>query len=198
VRWQPPRLLNEHDGLVAITGSAAPLLAGFGLTLAALTVTNSRQVRWPGTATLAAVLSVAVLVAAVQFGAWGRQNYATPALYRDWFDDTDETAARDYYVREMDLLRRVYRVYARRARMSYDLGIILLMLALGLAVAPPPGSAQSALRWVAAGVAWASSAGEICWGTIWFTTGRAPTSSRRGRVARWVAPQPTDDADAVD
>src|SRR4051812_45954492 len=95
--WAPPQALGARQGLDGVMSVAAPLLAGFGLTLSALVVTNYDDLRWPGSVVIASVSSVICLVAAVQLGAWARNYSASPDDVRTWYEDF--AAQKEYYLR---------------------------------------------------------------------------------------------------
>lgn len=191
--WPAPADLGAQAALESITSIAAPLLAGFSATLGAVVVTDYDKVRWPGVVTIAAALAVILLIASVQFGAWGRRHQVTPGDYSTWFDDVNEGSGdgRPYYVREMRRQNAVYRIYAARARWAYSIGIAVFLVAFGAALCPPTGAGQAEGRWVAAGLAWCAAATEVLWGTV-ITLGRRREDmpAQVQRVINWVAPRP--------
>jgi hypothetical protein len=191
VTWSPPGDLGAAAALDAATSVAAPLLAGFSVTLAAIVVSaGPGDVAQPGIALLAAVLATVSLVGCVQFGAWARQHHVTPEDYRTWFDDADDKTAdaRGYYVEELARQTRVYDIHAARARISYSGGIVLLLVALGTVVIPNGEANQEMLRWVACVVAYLAAAAEVAWGVLVHNGGqRGPAWLRR--LAAWWAPR---------
>lgn len=57
-----------------------------------------------------------------------------------------------------------WRAWTKCTRWAYDLGILGLLAALGLALPPlRGGGAQDTLRWVTSGLAFAACAGEAVW-----------------------------------
>lgn len=191
VTWRPPGDLGAAAALDAATSIAAPLLAGFSVTLAGIVVSaDPGDVAQPGIALFAAVLATISLVGCVQFGAWARQHHVTPEDYRTWFDDADDKTddARGYYVEEMARQTRVYDIHAARARASYSGGIVLLLTALGTVVIPNGDADQELLRWVACVVAYLAAAAEVAWGVLVHNGGkRGPEWLRR--LAAWTAPR---------
>lgn len=165
-KWPVPAVLGEQPAMEAITSIAAPLLAGFSVTVAILVVTSAGDLRWPAIAMLAAMLAAVLLIACVEFAAWARQYAATPEDYRTWFDDADTKDGRTVIVDEMTRLRELWEVWAGRARISYNGGITLLLVALGLTAAPPAGVAQHGLRWTASGVAFVAAGLEVIWAAM--------------------------------
>jgi len=147
--------------LESVLNVAAPLLAGFSMTLAGFIVTGAESVRWPGAALLASVISMVLLVNAVQIGAWARVHSVTPDDLRTWFDDTEEERA--YYIIEMRRQNVLYRRYARRARAAYGAGLVMLLVAVALTVAPSAGAPQYWAQWAAFGIAVSAAGLEVFW-----------------------------------
>lgn len=179
--WPQPTDLGSMHALQSFTTVAAPLLAGFSLTIAAVVLTDADKLRWPGAAALAAIGGAVFLIAAVQFGGWARQHAVTPDDYRSWFDDADANGLR-LFVREMERQHAVYRIHKARAQLTYNIGIILLLLAIGVAVAPTAAEAtQVGFRWIAAVIAWLAALVEALW------TGLTCLAVRN-RVPRFLLP----------
>lgn len=159
--WPAPGHLGSRPALELVTSIAAPLLAGFSLTLCAAVVTDAQQLRWPGPTLIAGVSAVILLITAVQLGAWARQHNVTPADFQTWFEDTD--SERNYYLGELGRENKSYRRYARLARATYGIGVVMLLAALAIAVAPPPEADQDTARMIAAAMAALAAASETCW-----------------------------------
>jgi hypothetical protein len=199
-RWPKPVAFGAKSASDSMTTVAAPLLAGFSITLAAGALTDPDRFRWPGAAILAAVLAAALLVAAVQLGAWARQWVVSPADFEEWFGptvvDEDDPA---YFVGEMTRANRIYEIHGTRTRVTYNVGIAMLFAALGIAVAPRGGSAQAVARWAAAAIAWAAATAEIGWALLPSLRARDTTHGPRitravtkaiQKVDAWLDPQP--------
>ena len=156
-----------------MAGIAAPLLAGFSLTLVGVITSNAQNYRWPGAAITFLVIPAALLVACIQFGFRARSYLYSSADTQAWRPD--------FYAKFSDVLRREqagairqWNTWERRAGWSYNLAICILALGVALTVAPPAGAAQPGFRWAGSGVAVAAALGEAAW-----------IGSRRARA--WVS-----------
>jgi hypothetical protein len=188
--WVPPEALGARQGLDGVTSVAAPLLAGFGLTLSALVVTNYDDLRWPGSVVIASVSSVICLIAAVQLGAWARNYSASPDDVRTWYEDFP--AQKEYYLRLLARHDSLYKRYARAARASYGAGIVLLLVALALAVAPPDGAPQFDARVAAAAVAGLGALLEAGWLLVTHLDDREMLPLRARPLRKWLLPRLED------
>lgn len=159
--WTPPTSLGSRQGLEATTTVAAPLLAGFGITLTVLVITSGRDLRWPGLVVLTSVTSAVMLILAVQLGAWARTYSASPQDIRTWFEDHEEE--KDYYRRLLARHDFLYQRYGQGARLSYGAGIVLLLGALALAIAPQAGASQPLALRIASVVAGVAALLEAVW-----------------------------------
>jgi hypothetical protein len=63
---------------------------------------------------------------------------------------------------------RRWEFWALWTRAAHGAGVLMLLAGLALALPPPPGGAQGALRWVAFGVVLAGCAGEALWMIAWY------------------------------
>jgi hypothetical protein len=188
--WPVPGYYGSAEAVQMMGTVAAPLLAGFAITLATLVVTSASAVRWPGATMVVAALAAVMLLGSVQLTFWARQAVVTPSDMREWWDDADTVAGRGARVREMRGFATVQHWYAGGARNLYDLGVVLLLAALALVLAPPSDARQAALRWLAVGVAGLAVLLEIGWTAV--KRGAEGSADRRGRIARWLVRRPTD------
>ena len=189
-RWPAPGYYGSADALQVMGTVAAPLLAGFAITLATLVVTAEGAVRWPGITVVAAVLAAVLLLASVQLTFWARQATLTPSVAREWWDDADTVDGRAARVREMRGFDRVRNWYSSRARAAYDAGIVLLLLAVAVVLAPPTDARQPAWRWAAAGIAALAVLLELGWSAVKRVPERA--TGPLGRLRRWLVRRPSD------
>jgi hypothetical protein len=139
---------------------AAPLLAGFAITIGTLVVTNGSAFRWPNLVLILLVCAASSLVAAVELTFRVRQYTVTPADIEMWWPNPTEHK-KNTLRREQRYHRAQYLMWSDRARVAYNLGILLL--ALGFAVALIPAGHVSAGRWTAAGFAFLAFLAEAVW-----------------------------------
>ncbi len=144
-----------------MAGIAAPLLAGFSLTLVGVIASSPGSFRWPGTDILMLVIPAVLLVACVQFGFQARSYLYSAADIVAWRPDFPyENALKDQQARHFKLWQK----WERRAGGAYDLAICALAVGVALTVAPPRyGAAEAGLRWSASLLALVAGAAEAAW-----------------------------------
>jgi hypothetical protein len=135
---------------------AAPVLAGFCITLIGLVLTITDIVRWSGAVVTVLVTSVLLLIVSTQFGINSRADFISPTEESDWFGTTPipPTDAR---------LTRAIRL-SNVAAGTYNAGLVLLLDAVALLVVPTERIPPS--RWVAIAVALVAAGGETVW-LVW-------------------------------
>jgi MFS family permease len=125
---------------------AAPLLAGFSLTLVIYTLTSTASFRWPN-AVLALILAAALsLITAVQCAMVAR-FYAVP----------------DGPASERLRLMASHALWARRVEKLYNAGILLLLTGITVALVPPGSLAEMGARPAAIVVGLLGLAGATLW-----------------------------------
>lgn len=166
--WRKPAPLGYGPAIDTVTNVAAPLLAGFSITVIATVAANSKEFRWPGAATLMLTAAVILLVSSLQFGFHARQHLYSAADVAAWWTPEDLAVKG-----RADRLRREQHVnYTRwehsviRARTAYNAGIVVLAVGMAFVLAPPKTlhGAESAFRWTAALLAIVGAIGELSWG----------------------------------
>jgi hypothetical protein len=194
-RWPTPGRYGSADALQAMGTVAAPLLAGFSVTLATVVLTSAQQIRWPGVTVLLATIATGSMVTSLQFTFWARGATVSPDDMRQWWDDADQPDGRHELVKEMRRFQAVYAAYSKRARNAYNVGIISLLLALAIALVPPAGFSQPALRWTAAALAMVAALFDLAWALLGERRirehPRLPKLVRR--LGQWLVLHPTVD-----
>jgi len=132
---------------------AAPLLAGFSLTLAGAIASSSQSFRWPGIDLVPLVLAIVLFVACIQFGFHARMHLYSAADVRDWRPDVFEwIAARPQAsqpfsdalkAQQADDYQRWNR-WETRARLAYNLAIVVLAAGVALTMAPSHAASREA------------------------------------------------------
>ena len=120
-----------------VGGIAAPLLAGFSLTIVAQLVIGHDQPWLAGYAIAVFALAAALLLNALQFSATALGFAATPAERLDYNPEAVSSTDILHIVRvrqweEMDLRSR----HMKRARYSYNAGLFAFLGGLGLIIVP--------------------------------------------------------------
>ncbi len=178
----PPSPYGVPAAIEMMGSVAAPLLAGFSLTLLILIITNPDAFRWPGPVLVALAFAAVTLISVVQFTFWARSCTVTPDELKSWWPDL-ETEERRVVVRGEQLAHeRARRTWSRRARWSYRLGIITLLLGMAIALIPP-GHVTTA-RWIASSVVLLGLLFEVLWVIAAFGHNRGKNWS----WAEWFSP----------
>jgi len=145
-----------------MAGIAAPLLAGFSLTLVGVIAQSPTSFRWPGADLAVLVIPIALLVACVQFGFRARSYLYSAADVAAWRPDCN--------VQFPDVLKRdqidefeCWQVWEKRAGRAYNLAICVLAVGVALVVAPPANGQEAAWRWLASAFAFTAGAAEALW-----------------------------------
>lgn len=95
------------------TSIAAPLLAGFSITLVGVVAQASEHFRFPGTCVMFLALSAVLLLVCVQCGFWARQYLTTPSETKNWYDDID-------YVTQADTIKEAKRQCGRLSSVDFS------------------------------------------------------------------------------
>ncbi|MFE5718735.1 hypothetical protein [Streptomyces erythrochromogenes] len=139
---------------------AAPLLAGFSLTLLGLILQVQQHVRWPDLALLLLGLPVVAFLGSLQYAMRAQEFDVTPADASLWHPDLATSAERRDLVHEEIRAHRAAHVrWAARARTLYNFGICFLLAGLAVMLVPP--GTPTPVRWAAVGVVLAGLLGEL-------------------------------------
>lgn len=143
--WPPP---PEPYGVFAtvegLGGVAAPLLAGFAVTLIALVAQIAPALRYPDAALLLFAASAVLFLQVVQLNARARGYAVTPSQVREWYVDADDPARHRVLAWELRHHRACWEYLVRRTRLRYNVAI--LALAVGLMVMLLPASGVGPVR----------------------------------------------------
>jgi len=169
-KWSKPRPLGYGNAVESVGTVASPLLAGFSLASVVVVSDDSTNFRWPGAAVFALVVAAVMLIAAVQCGFNARQYLWSGAEVREWWPDMKDDSDREAVLSEQQALAfHRWDVWATWMRITYNFGILALLLGLALALPPQHDTdAQASWRWAAVGLAFAACAAEVCWIIVGF------------------------------
>jgi hypothetical protein len=136
---------STFDPWISTVINVSGFLAGFSLASVVVISDGPEHFRWPGVSVLAFTIASVVLLAAAQEARRADRYYKK---YKAWW-------------------RRV--IWA-----AYHVGIVMLLVGLGAALAPRPGPGmQLGLRWFAMGVAFGSALVELAL-AVWVVFKDAP------------------------
>jgi hypothetical protein len=168
--WKKPVPLGYGQAIDAMTNVAAPLLAGFSITVIAAVAAASDKFRWPGAALCALALAVVLLVASLQFGFTARQHLYSAADVAAWWSQEDlaQPLRSERLQGEQHIDYTSWRQWSFKAIIAYNAGITALAIGVALVLVPPPSvhHFEAVLRWIAAAVAVAGAFGGIVWGAV--------------------------------
>jgi hypothetical protein len=146
----PYGLFATADGL---GGVAAPLLAGFAVTMLALVVQIADDVRWPDVSLVLLGAAAVLLLQVVQLNARARGYAVTPGQAQEWYPDIERNPARVQVVNwELRHHMACWRALVRRARARYNLAIVLLLCGIAVLLVPKKTAELTAVRGLAIAV----------------------------------------------
>jgi hypothetical protein len=166
----PPAPLGLSNAYQAVGEVAAPLLAGFSVTLIGVVAQGPESLRWPAAVLIALTVAAALLLACVQFAFYSRRSYWTRADLLQWFAEEPAepllTAFKEMHVRHI----ADWTMWRERARFTYNAGLVVLSVAVALVLVPPHrygphplSTVESGLRWAAAALAAGVGVAEAVW-----------------------------------
>jgi hypothetical protein len=153
---------------------AAPLLAGFSLTLVGVIAASPEKFRWPGADIMALVVPIVLFVACIQFGYQARGYLYSAAEVKAWLPDLPVEALKDQQAGHFGKWGK----WNRWAERTYNLAICVLALGVALTVAPSGGGTrQDGFRWAASAIALVAGAAEAAWIVSRLRQDRPPAGS---------------------
>jgi hypothetical protein len=164
VWWKHPAPLGRGSAVEAMAGIAAPLLAGFSLTLLGVIASIPDSFRWPGVVITLLVVVVILLVACIQFGFRARSYLYSAADVGAWRPDFIASPDfKELMKKDQSTHFTQWEAWDRRAGRAYNLAICVLAVGIALAVAPRAGASEPAWRWIASAIALGAGAAEAGW-----------------------------------
>jgi hypothetical protein len=181
-----PTPYGYPQAVESMGGVAAPLLAGFSLTLAVLVLQlNEGQVRWPEVALLLLAAGALAFIGSVQATFWARAYFVTPQDAEGWWSDGQSVERQAMILRERHRLHRRYGVWANRARRTYGAGIVLLMSGMTVLLVPDEALGDwPTARLAVVGMMAVATIGEVCWQAAAALVARAKMVGKRSWIVR--------------
>lgn len=147
--WWRPATPGHPAAIDSLTVVAAPLLAGFSITLIGVIAQAVPMFLLPGPAILVLTGAAVALVLCIQCGFWARQHLATPADFAAW-----QVTADDELKRAQAEQGVAYEAWRTRSAVCYEAGVVALTLGVGLAVLPTEvdSAGTAVFRWISFGM----------------------------------------------
>jgi hypothetical protein len=159
--WRHLYPYGHQDATESAGTIAAPLLAGFSVTLIAQLVSSGDKIRWADLAFFLLTGAVVMLLAAVQCSFWARQYVATPSDLEAWWPDLNHPVRWKQVRSEQWAHERVYQLWALRFRLTYRGGILFLLAAVPVLLVPE--GSIGIFRGMAIALAVIGFFGEVIW-----------------------------------
>ena len=170
--WQLPVPVGRGAAIDAMTGVAAPLLAGFSLALLGVVAQAPGSFLLPGPALLTLTATTILMVGCVQLGFRARGYLYSAADVSAWWPEPRPLIITDaLQLQQADHFAQ-WLLWSNRARVAYNASIIMLAFGVALVLAPPASygdcqilvsPAESGIRWAACALAAAAGLGELGW-----------------------------------
>jgi hypothetical protein len=152
--WRMPEPYGEAEAFNSMGAIAAPLLAGFSLAAMVMTLTiKTSDARWPEVALLLFMLAAVLFVFTVQAMFWARGYQTTPGEIKAWWPDAEHPQRLNMLRDEQWRHAKGFSMWANRARVTYNAGLLCLLAALTVLAVPPASDGHLAfVRWLAVAV----------------------------------------------
>jgi hypothetical protein len=189
-QWDPPSRYGWPGAVQSIGGTAAPLLAGFSMTVMASVINSGEHYRWPGQTLLLLAAAVVLFIACMESAVWARDFSAHPSEITPWWLDFDDLERQRKVTGEQHRFKQIHDLWANRARWTYSGALLLLLLGLASALTPARTSPAPSWRWAAAGLVLAASLYEAVWIAVALTPGVILSAAPRPLrvLTQWIAP----------
>lgn len=169
--WRFPVPFGRSSATDAMTGVAAPLLAGFSLTLLGVVAQAPEKFLLPGPALLTLTATTVLMVGCVQLGFRARSYLYSASDVADWWPDPRPAIVTTHLQRQQVGHYAQWAAWSNRARFAYNASVIALAFSVALVLAPPatygaglPVSAEEGIiRWAASALAAVAGFGELVW-----------------------------------
>jgi len=168
--WKRPDYYGRPAAIDAMGTVAAPFLAGIGIALAVLVISNEEHFGAAGVALFALVLATAALVACVECAFVARKYVVTPGELEEWRPNHAEANRVVMLETEQAIAFAGFQRWANWARRAYNLGIGAFSVGVVLLLVPKGGvhHAHGWHRWtlMLACVGAVAELGSVAW-TAW-------------------------------
>jgi hypothetical protein len=169
--WRKPAPVGFGAALASATFVAAPLLAGFSVTIIGLVLRGQADFRWPGLTLLLLTMSSILLVASLLFGISSQKFFYSQSELENWWTEEEFKENLDNLSFHQQIDFHHWQWQGWRAFACYNAGIASLAAALATLLVPVPKDAcavaackaLSAIVMATAALAAAVSGGRTSW-----------------------------------
>jgi hypothetical protein len=167
--WEVPYPYGFASSLDGAGTVAAPLLAGFSISLIGLVVASPGKMRWPDEALVLLIATAVALIVAVQCAYSARQYVVPPEDLEFWWPDITNDERWKQVRKEQFGHQAFLNLWAKRFRRSFHGGLVLLLTALAVILFPPTMDsrghqvATSSMRYVGIAIALLGALIELMW-----------------------------------
>jgi hypothetical protein len=181
--WWRPVYLGRPAASEAIAAVAAPLLAGFSVTLIGVVAQDADKFLLPGVAMCFLALAAIFFLVALQSGFQARLYLTTPGDVDEWnpgYAQNNATTAVE--MAKQNQASKGFVAWNLRSKRYYGFGLLSLLVGVAATLAPRLDAPQAAWRWAATGAAMVMLLFEFFWvfEPGWWT--RHPEHARRYKI----------------
>ncbi len=138
-KWDRPSYYGRPSAIDAMGTIAAPFLAGIGIALAVLVISNEKNFGAANEALFSLVAATTFLVACVECAFVARQFVVRPVELVEWRPDPHEEDRVLLLEAEQRNAHKKFEKWANRARWAYNVGIIAFGAGVVLLLIPADG-----------------------------------------------------------
>lgn len=139
-QWNRPAYYGRPSAIDAMGTIAAPFLAGIGIALAVLVISNEKHFGAASEALFMLVAATTLLVACVECAFFARQYVVKPSELEEWRPDPDETKRIELLQEEQSNALAKFERWSNRARWTYNAGILAFGAGVVFLLVPEGGT----------------------------------------------------------
>jgi hypothetical protein len=136
-QWEVPGRIGEAGAIDSMGTVAAPFLAGIGIALAVLVISNEQDFPWVAPALIALVLATTAFIACLEFAFVTRGYAVTPGNLEEWASGVPQRT--EWLEAEQRHAIGRFRHWARLARWAYNVGIVAFGVGVACVLVPKGG-----------------------------------------------------------
>jgi len=138
-QWTKPAYYGRAAAIDGMGSVAAPFLAGIGIALAVLVISNGSDFGKVGMTLFALVAGTVGFIACVECAFMARQYAVTPTQLEEWRPDPHEANRTSKLQSEQSIAFSGFNKWADRARWAYNVGIVAFAWGVASLLIPPGG-----------------------------------------------------------